>query len=315
MRLTKVDAAAAKTWAEKAYAGGTMSSVADDVNMKGSNGTGYSNPNSRSLLTAGDYYQVRWSKTLMDYLKATNDPRISAIAEVPQAGLAANNNNSLSGDNIAANQLGMPNGFDLNGGATNITNAPGYPGGTGVGADATPIGKYSRPRTSVYTDFNAPVSILTYAESELLLAEAAARGWSVGPTATVHYANGLSAGIQALASVSANAAISAATANAYAALNPLNTTSLAASLKMINEQYWATTGIMMNFSEAWNNWRRSGYPILTPINYTGNFSGSLIPRRQIYPTGEPGLNGANYQIGVSGLSAGDTWASRVWWDK
>ena len=315
MRLTKADPATAKAWAEKAYAGGAMSSVEDDVHMKGSNGTGYSNPNSRSLATAGDYYQVRWSKTLMDYLMSTNDPRISAIAEVPQAGLAANNNNTLSGDNTAANQKGMPNGFDLNGGATDIANSPGFPGGTGAGADVTPIGKYSRPRTSVYTDFNNPVSIITYAESELLFAEAAARGWNVGPSAAVHYANGVSAGIQALANINANATISAATANAYAIANPLNTSSLTAQLKMINEQYWATTGTLLNFSEAWSNWRRSGLPVLTPIVYVGNFSGGVIPRRQIYPTGEPGLNGANYQTGVSGLSAGDTWASRVWWDK
>jgi hypothetical protein len=315
MRLTKVDAAAAKSWAEKAYAGGTMSSVDDDVYMKGSVSTGYSNPNSRALITAGDYYQVRWSKTLMDYLMSTNDPRISAIAEVPQAGLAANNNNALSGDNTAGIQLGMPNGYDLNGGATDITTAPGFPGGTGAGADATPLGKYSRPRTSVYTDLNTPVSIITYAESELLLAEAAARGWSVGASASVHYSNGVSAGIQALAHISANATVSAATANMYAAANPLNTSSLNASLKMINEQYWATTGVLLNFSEAWSNWRRSGFPVLSPVVFTGNFSGGVIPRRQIYPTGEPGLNGANYLIGVAGLSAGDTWASRVWWDK
>lgn len=315
MRLTKADAALAKTWAEKAYAGGTMNSVADDVYLKGSNSTGYSNPNSRALITAGDYYQVRWSKTLMDYLKATNDPRVSAIAEVPQAGLAANNNNTLAGDNTFASQIGMPNGYDLNGGTTDITTAPGYPGGTGSGADLAPIGKYSRPRTAVYTDLNTPVSIMTYAESELLLAEAAVRGWNVGATAATHYANGVSAALQALANISANATISAGVANAYAAANPLNTSSTNASLKMINEQYWATTGVLMNFTEAWNNWKRSGYPVLTPVNYTGNFSGGAIPRRQIYPTGELGLNGANYQSGVTGLSAGDTWASRTWWDK
>lgn len=316
MRLTKADAATAKAWAEKAYAGGAMSSVGDDVSLRGSQATGYSNPNSRSLATAGDYYQVRWSKTLMDFLMSTNDPRISAIAEVPQAGLAANNNIGLAGDNTAAIQMGMPNGFDFDGGATDITKAPGYPGGTGTGGDLTPIGKYSRPRTSVYTDLNNPVSIITYAESELLFAEAAARGWNVGPSAAVHYANGVSAGIQALTSINVNATISAATANAYAAANPLNTSSLDASLKMINEQYWATTGTLMNFSEAWSNWRRSGFPVLTPVVYVGNFSGGVIPRRQIYPTGEVGVNEANYNIGVTGLSpASDAWASRVWWDK
>jgi Starch-binding associating with outer membrane len=315
MRLTKADAATAKTWAEKAFAGGTFASVADDAFLKGDNANGYSNPNSRALIVAADYYQVRWSKTLIDYLKATNDPRVSVIAEVPQAGLAANQNNTLAGDNTFANQLGLPNGWDLNGASTDISNSPGYPGGTGSGPDFTPIGKYSRPRTSVYTDFNAPIFVITYAETELLLAEAAARGWSVGANAATHYANGVSAGLQSLTWLSANAVISPAVANAYAAANPLDVSNLAASLKMINEQYWATTGILMNYVEAWNNWKRSGYPVLTAINYAGSFSGGVIPRRQIYPSSEASNNGANYATGVTSLGGSDNWVSKVWWDK
>ena len=194
-------------------------------------------------------------------------------------GLAANQNSSLTGDNTFANQAGLPNGWDMNGGTTDISLSPGYPGGTGSGADFTPIGKYSRPRTSVYTDLNSAQFILTYAETELLLAEAAVRGWSVGATAAAHYKNGVSAALQSLATLSANAAISAATADAYATANPLNVSSTAASLKMINEQYWATTGILMNFVEAWNNWRRSGYPVLTPVVYAGNFSGRYYSKK------------------------------------
>jgi hypothetical protein len=315
MRLTKVDAATAKTYAEKAATGGTFSSVADDAYIRGDDANGYRSENSRALITAADFYQVRWSKTLIDYLKATNDPRVSAIAEVPQAGLAANQNSGLAGDNSFAAQTGLPNGWDLNGGATDISNSPGYPGGTGAGADFTPIGKYSRPRTSVYGNLNSAQFILTYAETELLLAEAAVRGWSVGGTAAIHYRNGVSAALQSLTTLSANSAISAATADAYAAANPLDVSTTNASLKMINEQYWATTGVLMNFLEAWNNWRRSGYPALTPVVYAGNFSSGTIPRRQIYPTEEATANGANYATGVSSLSGGDVWNTKVWWDQ
>lgn len=316
MRLTKADLATAQEYAEKAAAGGTLSAVSEDAYIKGDNANGYRSENPRSLATPADFYQVRWSETMIDFLKSTTDPRVSAIAEVPPAGLAASQTIGAAGDNTYANQLGLPNGWDLNGGATDISNSPGYPGGTGAGADFTPIGKYSRPRTSVYTDLNSAQFVLTYAESELLLAEAKVRGWNVGATtASGHYANGLSAGIQSLGTLSSDAVISAATANAFAAANPLNTTSTAASLKMINEQYWATTGILMNFVEAWNNWKRSGYPVLTPVVYAGNFSGGTIPRRQLYPTSEATANPANYKIGVASLTGGDTWSSRVWWDK
>lgn len=315
MRLTKVDAATAKTYAEKAATGGTFSGVGDDAYINGDDANGYRSENSRALVTAADFYQVRWSKKLIDYLKSTNDPRVSAIAEVSQAGLAANQNSNLAGDNTFANQEGLPNGWDLNGGSTDISLSPGYPGGTGSGADFTPIGKYSRPRTSVYGSLNSGQFVLTYAETELLLAEAAVRGWSVGGTAAVHYRNGVSAALQSLGTIGASAAISAATADAYAAANPLDVSSTAASLKMINEQYWATTGTMLNFVETWNNWRRSGYPELTPVVYTGNFSTGVIPRRQIYPTEEATSNGTNYAAGVSSLTGGDVWTSKVWWDQ
>ena len=87
------------------------------------------------------------------------------------------------------------------------------------------------------------------------------------------------------------------------------------ALKQINEQIWATTGILFNFTESWNNWKRSGFPELKPVNYVGNFSGGAIPRRQPYPTTEAAQNGANYSEAVGRLSSGDNWVSRIWWDK
>jgi hypothetical protein len=312
MRLTKADLAKAQQYAEKAAAGGTLASVAEDAFIRGDNASGYRSENSRSLITPADFYQVKWSKTLIDFLKSTNDPRVSAIAELPPAGITGAQNPDLTGDNTFASQMGLPNGWDLNGGATDITKAPGYPGASGN----DPIGKYSRPRQAVYTNLNSPQFVLTYAESELLLAEAKVRGWNVGATtAATHYANAVSAALQSVSAFGSASTISATTANAYAAANPLNTTSTAASLKMINEQYWATTGILLNFVEAWSNWRRSGYPVLTPVVYAGNFSGGNIPRRQLYPTTEASINPNNCRLGVSSLSGGDVFQSRVWWDK
>lgn len=308
MRLTKKDAATAKTWAEKAYAGGTLQ-AGEDVYFKNEESNGYSNPNISAWLTATDFYQVRWSKTLIDYLKAKSDPRLSIVAEVPAAGYIANNDKTLAGNNTPANQVGQPNGYDL----SNIGTSPGYPGSTGTGSDVTPIGKYSRPSINIYANRSLPLFVMSYAESELLLAEAAARTWSVGANAAAHYKNGLSGAIQAL-NVFKPGSVAAATADTYATANPLDVSTTANSLTMINTQYWATTGMLFNFSEAWTNWRRSGYPMLTNINYPGNFSGGTIPRRQPYPSGEATSNPANYQTAVASLTGGDVWTARVWWD-
>lgn len=314
MRLVKRDAALAQTWAEKAYAGGTLN-AGEDVYFKTDNANGYGNSNVGAWLVATDFYQVRWSKTLIDYLKSVNDPRLSVIAEVPLAGLANNNNQAVPGDNTAGAQLGQPNGYDLNAGSTNISNAPGYPGGSGTGDDATPIGKYSRPRTAVYANRNIPVFVLTYAESELLLAEAKARNFNVGATSAAdHYRNAVSAGLQSL-NAFLPGAVDPGAADTYAASQPLDVSTLDNSLEMINTQYWATTGVLLNFAESWNNWKRSGYPELTAVNYPGNFSSGEIPRRQPYPTGEATANPAGYSSGVGGLTGGDVWNARVWWDQ
>lgn len=313
MRLVKISPATAKTYAEKAAAGGTFASAADDAFIKYDNTNGYTNGNAGPLNTASDFYEVRWSKTIIDYLKTRNDPRLGIIAEVPQDGFAANNNAALSGNSTPANQLGLPNGFDIAGGATDISTSPGYPGATGSGSDATKIGKYSRP-TSIYRNLNAPAFILTYAESELLLAEALVRGFTVSGTAASHYSNALRGALAGMEPFGAKAAIDAATVTAYVTANPLDVSSQANSLKMINEQYWATTGLLFNFVEAWNNWKRTSYPALTPVKFTGNFSNGAIPRRQPYPTGEAGQNSDAYKKAVTRLPGGDQWTSRIWWD-
>ncbi len=315
MRLTKVDPATAQKYAEMAYAGGTFTSNADNAYITFDHADGYSNGNPAALQVPEDYSQVKWGKDLIDLLKATNDPRLPVIAEVPLPGKTNAANESLAGDPTAAKQQGMPNGYDQNGGATDISNAPGYPGPTGSGNDINPIGGYSRPTSSLYLALNTPGFILTYAETELLLSEAAVYGWNVGSSASVHYANGLSAALQTYGTMNGTTPISAATANTYAATYPLDIASTTISLAQINTQIWITTGTLFNFEEAWINWRRSGYPILTPVNYNGNFTSGTIPRREIYPVSEASTNGANYKAAVGALAGGDQWTSRVWWDK
>jgi hypothetical protein len=120
-----------------------------------------------------------------------------------------------------------------------------------------------------------------------------------------------------LARFGAGAAVSSGAIATYVAANPLNVSTTAASLKMINEQYWATTGSLMNFTEAWSNWRRSGFPVLTPIVVAGNVGNNQIPRRQVYNSNEAGLNPTAINAAIStGLTPGvDAFSSRVWWDQ
>jgi hypothetical protein len=315
MRLTKVDAATAKTWTERAYAGGVMASNDDNMVFRtdGANDD-TRNASTGALLVTDDFQQVRWSQTFISFLKATNDPRISAIAEVSAPGAANNRNSSLAGNNAAAVQIGMPNGFDLGEGSTNIARAPGYPGASpaaGAADAAAPLGNYSRPRVAVFIQANAPIITLSYAETQYLLAEAAFRGWAVGETAATHYNAALVSSLTGLSQINGAAAIDAGVANTFATAHPLIA---GQELKMINEQYWANENATFSFIESWSNWRRSGYPVLTPVVYPGNVTNGTIIRRMVYPQTERTANGANYAAGVATLQGGDFLTSRVWWD-
>jgi hypothetical protein len=318
MRLTKVDPTTAKKYVEMAYAGGTMTSAADNAGAKADYTNGNSNSDANALNVTDDFREVRWDNTLISYMQSTSDPRISAVAEISSGTGKKANENHAAGISTASLQIGMPNGYDLNGGATDISKAPNYPGTspadpTVSGDAAAPDGLYSRPRYVVYDDYNRLNMILTYGETELLLAEAATNGWATGDAAT-HYANALAADMTSLAQLNTAsvAVIDAATITAYVAAHPLVA---ATALQQINMEYYVETSTTFNFNETWANWRRSGYPVLTPVTYTGQFTNGTIPRRMDYPVTLPSTNGANYAAAVARLTGGDSFTSRVWWDK
>jgi hypothetical protein len=315
MRLTKVDLATAQKYAEMAYAGGTMTSIADNAKVATDNTNGNGNSDAQTLKNnTPDFVQVRWTNTLIGFMQTTADPRISAVAEIAIGNGLAANSAYVPGNNAANVQLGMPNGYDLNGGATDISKAPGYPG-VSPAASATdspaPQGYYSRPRFAVYVDLNRYNFVLTYGETELLLAEAATRGWATGSAAT-HYANALAADMTSLAqfNTTPTAVVDPTAIATYVAAHPLVP---ATALQQINMEYYVETCTTFDFNEAWNNWKRSGYPVLTPVKYPGQFTDGSIPRRIEYPQSLTSTDPANYAAAVANMGA-DAFTTRVYWD-
>jgi len=318
MRLTKVDPTTAQKYAEMAYSGGTMASIADNASVKADYSNGNSNSDANALNVPDDFREVRWSRTLISYMQSTSDPRISAVAEISSGTGKAANEAKVPGINTASLQIGMPNGYDLNGGSTDISNAPGYPGTspadpTVSGDSPAPDGKYSRPRYAVYDDYNRLNVLLTYGETELLLAEAATNGWATGVAAT-HYANALTADMQTLAQLNSTpvAVVDAGSIAAYVAANPLVP---ATALQQINMEYFVETSTTFDFNETWANWRRSGYPVLTPVVYQGQFTNGQIPIRIEYPVSLPSTDGANLAAAVARLTGGDIFTAKIWWNK
>lgn len=288
MRLSKVQPDVAKTWAQKAV-GKTMLSNSDNAFIVNNSAGGRTtvNRNSQVLNGAPEKTETKWSQTFINQLKSTNDPRLPIISVIPP-----NNNNP-------ADQIGMPNGYDV-GTIRNINTAPGYPGNRFA---------YSEP-TVLFRNNDGPTFFLTYAESELLLADAAAR-FSIAGSASDHYNNGVRAAMTFLSQYNVSATISDAAITAYLAANPYNP---ANGLTMINTQYWIHASTMLDFYEVWSNWRRTGMPALTPTNYPTNVTGNTIPRRFPYPVREANTNPVNYNAAHNAVPGGDLLIGRVWWD-
>ena len=159
----------------------------------------------------------------------------------------------------------------------------------------------------------APMFFVTAAQTQLLLAEAKYRGWITDGTADVYFSNGIKAHMDQMATYDAGSAVAAADADAYLLAHPLVP---GREMEQINTQYWIAS--FLNGPEAFANFRRTGYPALTPNPY-GQPSNPDVPngtfiRRIGYPTSELSVNADNLNAAVATMGP-DKLSTRVWWDK
>jgi hypothetical protein len=298
MRLQRVDPTNAQKWVTQALAGGVFASNAETYALQYTGGATYSiNANSYNLGPSDGVHRnvvlggnLQWSTTFIYKMQARQDPRIGQISNVSPT---ASGTNVLMGDTTNKDQLGLPNGLD---------NAPG----------TTNIDIYSTMNPLTFAS-TAPDIIITYAEVEFLKAEAEARGWVTGNPAT-EYTLGQAAALNQMVSYNKGFAFTPAQVSAYQAYNPYPTAGgLDSAVSAIQTECWLLWADTYNGYEAWASWRRTGYPILIPVNYPGNYSNGTIPRRLIYPSEEATLDATNYQTAVKRMG-GDLFTTKVWWD-
>lgn len=291
MRLSEVDAGAAQTWVERAIAGGVMTSN-DDIAYVPHDPNAWRNGVGEVFSADGNQHM---SETFVTWLQDNDDPRLNVLGQVPVAGEPA---------------IGLPNGYNSSDdAAVGIVNHP-----TWVPCEGDPAPEPCG--LAVYMDVNPaivglddPMFFQTYAEVEFLLAEAAIRGWGASD-ANGHYDAGVRAAMQHLALYGDGAVIGDDAIDAYLAADDFDEGD-ADALEQIGEQYWAAT--FLNEYETFANWRRTGFPNLTPVVYPGNVTGGTIPRRMIYSPGEAITNAENYSAAVA-RQGPDELTTRVWWD-
>jgi hypothetical protein len=315
MRYSKLDAVKAAKIVSEAFAGGVMTSNTDNT-LVVYDGTLFTNGNNGGLINNNPRFYYA-AEPFVNQLKSTSDPRskymIASFAD-PNAPL----NDPAPNTTIAA-QFGLPVGIPN----ANLTVANGYRGPKASGFN------YSQVNVNVAGHLTTPSFWMTYAQTSLLLAEAASRGWIAGgdAAAKTYYEAGIRADMSVYtliiaktkpsnASVPILPSVSTAEQDAYIA-QPAVVWNTANALKLINTQYWIAS--FLNSGEAWANVRRSGFPVLARNSFNDALlanGGDGYVHRFTYPDAELPKNKVNYQAAVALLVGGvDDLTNRVFWDK
>src|SRR5690606_21227994 len=167
MRYSKVNPEKPKSGVQKAYDGGLMASNDDNAGIEFS--SAYTNP--AVSFVYSEIANIYLGAPFVDYLKATQDPRLEVIAAKYE--FPSNRQDPGAADTNPDHQQGFPFGYD----DATVSKAPGYPGKIGT------AWKYSRINRSTMGRIDAPYFFVTHAQTALLLAEAAYRGWIPGDAA------------------------------------------------------------------------------------------------------------------------------------
>jgi hypothetical protein len=148
-----------------------------------------------------------------------------------------------------------------------------------------------------------PLHIVRAASVLLARAEAADKGWTSESVSSL-YTAGVKASFEQWGLA---APADAYFANANVALGAPGTNLKPIALQQYIAYY--ADGV-----QGWSNWRRTGYPALTPAPDATN-SPKVIPRRFMYGTQDYSLNKEGVEAAVAKISGGDKMDSKVWWDK
>lgn len=219
------------------------------------------------------------ANTLVDKLKEYNDPRLPLLAEP----VNFNGTATYQGIGVALTDNQLSQLIRANYSTANKS--------TWFSLTFAPIPSYA----------------FTYSDICFYKAEAALLGWGATPAnAQTFFTEGVKA---ALALPPYNMT---AIPSAYEPV--LNLSSLTDEQKMekIATQKWIH--LFGRDMEAFAEWRRTGYPRLTPGPNPGSTNGQ-IPRRAIYSSEEAELNAANLKEAAARMTNGDSFLSKVWWDK
>ncbi|MCF6180791.1 SusD/RagB family nutrient-binding outer membrane lipoprotein [Lutibacter sp.] len=165
-----------------------------------------------------------------------------------------------------------------------------------------PSDTYNYTNVSALGDFylrpELPGYFISNAQLKFLMAEAAQHNW-INLDAGTLFKEAITA------SLDFNE-VPAADASAFLATQNLESNN-ANALKQIATQEWIA--LYSQGVESWNEWRRTGYPVLAPA---AEAAFNQIPSRYNYPTTEYSINKANVEAAVATQGTDDL-KTPIWW--
>jgi hypothetical protein len=171
---------------------------------------------------------------------------------------------------------------------------------------------------TVFCRKDAPATYMDYAEVQFILAEAALKGFITGgqAAAKTYYEAGLRASMLKWSDQGAYAtpasSISSSAMDTYLA-SPLGSWDLAANKTefLANQKFLALFWVGM---EAYHEYRRTGYPVLT-IGEGTIYNDFILPTRLGYPNATMSTNGNNADAALEDMGGENDMKTPVWWSK
>jgi len=140
----------------------------------------------------------------VDFLKKTNDPRLSSIAVRYVGAKSELEKISAKASIDPTVQIGMPFGFDNSSINSEVTKSK-----------LASFYDYSQVDRTRMAKTTSPMFLVTAAQTQLLLAEAAQRGWITGTNAETFFNRGVKLHLEQMALYDANSSVSASAIDAY----------------------------------------------------------------------------------------------------
>lgn len=273
--LPNFDRAALTSFINSTPAADFMQATSDDFNIAFETTARRQNPIHQFILDRQD--DITSSSTIINMMNTKVDPRrANYFTPMPfsMALLAAPPTGNTG-------YVGLRNGTGAGAINNNFSRIHTYTRGAVTGGN--PTGPSLGVAALTYAG-NAPVRILSFAEYNFIRAELALR-FNIGgdaAAAQTFYQAGIRASMT-------NAGVSAAAADAYLAANGTLSGSPEDQLRRLIEEKFVANFLVA--VEPWNDWRRTGFPLLNLIPATVNPGNSgRVPRALPYPQQEVDAN-------------------------